>query len=77
MNPQIGQIIEFNGYGGTIKFQNQEYLLLDTNIIEKNTKLKPYDEVEFIPEQINNTNIARFVKKRNYSQLKQNIKDKI
>lgn len=66
MKQQIGQIVEFNGYGGTIQSNNQEYLLLNNNIIEKETQLQPNDEVEFIPEQVNQTNIARFVKKRTY-----------
>lgn len=66
MKPQIGQITEFNGYGGKIESKHQEYLLLNTNIIEKESPLQAQDEVEFIPEKVNETNIARFVKKRTY-----------
>lgn len=64
MRQQVGQIIEFNGYGGKINSNSQEYLLLNNNIVEKEMELKVGDEVEFIPETINETPIARFIKKR-------------
>ena len=64
MRQQVGQIIEFNGYGGKIKSNSQEYLLLNNNIVEKEMELKVGDEVEFIPETFNETPIARFIKKR-------------
>lgn len=64
MRQQVGQIIEFNGYGGKINSNSQEYLLLNNNIVEKEMELKAGDEVEFIPETINETPIARFIKKR-------------
>lgn len=66
MKQQIGTITEYNGYGGKIQSNNQEYLLLNTNIIEKENSLQPNDEVEFIPEKEKQTNIARFVRKRTY-----------
>lgn len=64
MKPQVGTISKFNGYGGNIKSNDQDYLLLDSNIIEKKEPLQVNDEVEFIPEIEKEVPIARFVKKR-------------
>lgn len=64
MKPEVGKVIEFNGYGGIIELNNQEYLLLDNNIIDNKENIKVNDYVEFIPESVDDNLIARFVKKR-------------
>ena len=60
MKPQIGIINNYNGYTGKILSETGEYLLTDKNTKEA---LKENDKVTFIPEEIKDIKIARFVKK--------------
>ena len=63
MKEEIGTVINFNGYTGRIKTDNEEYILLDNNII-KDEEINNGDIVIFIPEEINDVLIARYVRKK-------------
>ena len=63
MKEEIGTVIKYNGYTGRIKTDDFEYLLLDDNILEGEI-INNGDIVIFIPEEINNVLIARFVRKK-------------
>ena len=63
MKEEVGVVDKYNGYTGKIKTDNKEFLLLDKEIVN-NEKIIENDEVKFIPEKVNDINIARFVRKK-------------
>lgn len=62
MKELVGRVINYNGYTGRIVVDNKEYILLDNNIVHGEV-INNDDKVSFIPEEIDNILIARFVKR--------------
>ena len=61
MKEVIGKVLDYDGYSGKIKYNDNLYLLLDNNVI--NNDISKDNMVSFIPEEVNGILIARFVKK--------------
>ena len=61
MKEVIGKVLDYDGYSGKIKYNDNLYLLLDNNVI--NNDISKDSMVSFIPEEVNGILIARFVKK--------------
>ncbi len=61
MREVIGKVLDYDGYSGKIKYNDNLYLLLDNNVI--NNDISKDSMVSFIPEEVNGILIARFVKK--------------